>query len=214
VDFHRPARLLHGQEEAHRHRHDEEIDDHGAEKEQQRRRHQIGHEGAPLVLVEAGRDELVDLAGDDGKRKTEGAEQGELHLREQEFLRRRVDHLDRTTGGAALRPQVGQHQDVVDLLGEDEADRERDADGDQRPDQARAQLDEVIEERRLGGVDIVLAGTFHDVAHAAPLSGSFAGSVGAGSAFSSGGSAAGGSDVDAALMPNFGASTSTRDASI
>ena len=53
-----------------------------AEQEQHRRRHEIGHEGVALVLVEAGRDELVDLAGDDGEREAEGAEQGELHLRE------------------------------------------------------------------------------------------------------------------------------------
>ena len=85
-----------------------------------------------------------------------------------------------------MRPQIGQHQQVVDLLGEDEADRERDADGDERPDQPLAQLDEMIDERRLGGVDVVLARprvrTLDDVAHAAPLSGSSLFSAGGGSA--------------------------------
>jgi hypothetical protein len=60
----RPARLLHCQEEAHRHRHDEEIDQHGAEPEKDRRGDEEGQEGAAFMPVEAWSYELVDLVGD------------------------------------------------------------------------------------------------------------------------------------------------------
>ena len=45
------------------------IDHQRAEHEEHRRRDQIGREGVALVLVEARRDELVDLRRDHGKRE-------------------------------------------------------------------------------------------------------------------------------------------------
>ena len=53
--------LLHAEEEVQRHRRHDEIDQQRAEHEEHRRRDEIGHEGAALALVEARRDEGVDL---------------------------------------------------------------------------------------------------------------------------------------------------------
>src|SRR5262249_5962275 len=55
------------------------------------------------------------------------------------------------TGDPDIRP--GQH--VVDRLGEEETADEGDAEGDERLDQPRAQLDEVIQQRRLAGFDLL-----------------------------------------------------------
>ena len=88
------AGLLHGQEEPHHHRREEEIDQRRAHQEQDRRGDQERQEGVALVLVEAGRDEFVDLRGDQRKGDDHAAEHRELDLGEEEFLRRRVDQLD------------------------------------------------------------------------------------------------------------------------
>ena len=65
-----------------------------------------------------------------------------------------VDHLDLLP--RPTRHLIGPHQHVVDLGGEGEADHEADADADQRIDQALAQLDQVVHQRRLGRLDLVL----------------------------------------------------------
>src|SRR4029077_19374807 len=52
---------------------------------------------------------------------------------------------------------------IVDLLGEEEAADHGDDEGRRRLDQPRAQLDQVIHQRRLGGLDLLL---FVFVAHA------------------------------------------------
>ncbi len=54
-------------------------------------------------------------------------------------------------------PDERPDQHVVDLLGEEEAEDEGDAERQQRLDQARAQLDQMIDQRSLGGVDVFLA---------------------------------------------------------
>ena len=107
-------------------------------------------------MIETRRDELVDLIGDDRERQEYRAEQRQLELSEEELVRRGVDHLDLgvRTGG----PLIGHDKDGVDLLGEGEADEKCDEDRDQRVDQARTQLDQMIHQRRLGGVDFCLAG--------------------------------------------------------
>ena len=60
------ARLLHRKEEGHGERHDQEIDEHRAKREEHRRRREERQESAPLMAIEPGRDEFVDLVGDDG----------------------------------------------------------------------------------------------------------------------------------------------------
>ena len=81
-------------------------------REEDRRRDQERQEGVALVAIEARRHELVDLVGDDREGDEQRAEQRELHLREEIFLRRRVDQLD-----LAQRPGrllVGDDQEVED----------------------------------------------------------------------------------------------------
>ena len=75
---------------------------------------EVGQEGVALVLVEARRDELVDLRRDDREREEGRPEHRDLDLREQIFQRRGVDelHVRRVARGQ----HIGQDQDVVDLL--------------------------------------------------------------------------------------------------
>ena len=54
-------------------------------------------------------------------------------------------------------PDERPHQHVVDLLGEEEAEDERNAKRQQRLDQPRAQLDQVIHQRRFAGLDVFVA---------------------------------------------------------
>src|SRR6185369_14114648 len=56
------------------------------------------------------------------------------------------------TGDPFERPD----QDVVDVAGEEEADDEGEEERDQRLDQPRAQLDQVLHQRRLGRLDLLL----------------------------------------------------------
>ena len=55
----------------------------------------------------------------------------------------------------AVNPLERPDQHIVDLLGEEETGDERHRERDQRLDQARAQLDQVLEQRRLGGFDFL-----------------------------------------------------------
>ena len=155
MDLHLPARLLHRQEELHGQRHDHEIHHRRAQDEQREGPQQIGPERLALVLVEAGRHELVDLQGDQREGQQEGTEQGELQLGEEELVRGGVDHLDLLV--CAARPHVRLDQQIVDVGGEGKADGEADADADQRIDHALAQLDQMIHQRRFGGLDLVVA---------------------------------------------------------
>ena len=122
------ARLLHRQEELHGERHGHEIDERRAEQEQDRRGDEERQEGLALAAIEPRRHEHVDLRGDHREGDEDGAEQSELHLGEEEFLRRGVDHLDR--GIDAGRELVGPEQQIVDVAREIEADGEGDEDGE------------------------------------------------------------------------------------
>src|SRR6185312_1796974 len=147
----------------------------------------IRQEGLALVAVEAGRDEHIELAGDNRERQERRAEHCQLQLGDEIFEQRRVDEL------GVLRPRhqdEGPDQDVVDILGEDEAEREHHAEGEQRLDEPRAQLDQVLHQRGLGGLDVL-------VRHAASPArfGASAGGVSAGA-----GSASGGAGAKSALV--------------
>src|SRR5690606_6508486 len=153
--------LLLADRETHHDGHGDEEDHRRAEQEEDRRRNEIGQEGVALVLVEARRHEHVDLCRHDRERQEGGAEQRDLDLREQIFERRRVDELDlRLRTG---REDIGPDQDVVDLLREEEAEEECREERDERLDEARAQLDQVLDQRCARCVDVFLA-------HASPPS--------------------------------------------
>src|SRR6185437_13497989 len=143
--------LLHAERKPHQHRQHHEIDQHRAEHEEKRRRDQIGQESAALVLVKAGRHELVDLRRHDRKRDEARAEQRQLQMGDEQFQQRGVDELGIIR---ARDPDIGPHQHVVDLLGEEEAKDEGNAEAEQSLDQPRAQLDQVIHQGRLAGLDI------------------------------------------------------------
>ena len=54
-------------------------------------------------------------------------------------------------------PHIRVGEDVVDVAGKEEADDKGGEKRIERPDEASAQLDQVVHQRRLGGVDVVLA---------------------------------------------------------
>jgi hypothetical protein len=100
----------------------------------------------------AGRHEHVDLPGNDRERDEGSAEHRQLQLGQEIFQQRGVDEFRIFR---ARDPDERPDQHVVDLLGEEEAEDERYAEGQQRLDQPRAQLDQVIHQRRLAGLDIL-----------------------------------------------------------
>src|SRR5215208_3030432 len=72
---------------------------------------------------------------------------------EEQLQHRGVDH--RLVG--ARDPGIGPHQHVEDLRGKEEAQHEHGAEGEQRLDQPRTQLDQVLHERRFGGFNVLVA---------------------------------------------------------
>src|SRR6185295_11209814 len=80
-------------------------------------------------------------------------EHRKLQLCDEIFKQRGVDKL------GIFRPRDPYErpdQNIVDILGEHEADREHHAERDQRLDQPRTQLDQVIHQGRLGRLDILV----------------------------------------------------------
>ena len=115
---------------------------------------EVRQERLALVAIQAGRDEHVDLRGDHREGDEDGAEDGELHLGEEEFLRRGVDHLDRHV--RADRQPVRPEQEIVDRPGEPEADEEGEEHRQQRPHQPPPELEQMLHQRRLARLDIVV----------------------------------------------------------
>ena len=126
--------LLHPDRKSHQERHGDEIDDRRADREQHRCRDQIGQKGAALVLVEAGSDELVDLAGNHRERQEARTEGGDLKLGEEVFEPMGIDQMRLL--GRTHRNHIGPDQDVVDDLGAREADEKHQHEGHQRLDEA------------------------------------------------------------------------------
>src|SRR6185503_7121978 len=105
----------------------------------------------------------------------------------------------------------------VDVLGEDEAEREHHAEGGERLDQPRAQLDQVVHQGRFGGLDVLVAHaalpalfcggsscTAPAGSAAACASGAGSAACGSGAGSASGGaaaSAAAGSVLSGSLLP-------------
>src|SRR5579885_2540406 len=104
----------------------------------------------------AGRDEHINLRRDHRERQECRTEQAELDLREQEFLRRGVDQLD--LGVRARGKLIRKKKNVVDLLRKEEAEEKHQEERNQRLDEPRAQLDQMLDQRRLAGVDFIIFG--------------------------------------------------------
>src|SRR5579883_1413415 len=170
----RAARLLHAEREADQHRQHHEIDQHGAEPEENGGCDQVRQEGIALVPVEAGGNEFIDLHRHQRKRDEAGPEQRKLELGDEIFQQRGVDEL------RIFRPRHPDErpdQHIVDLLGNQETEDEGHAEGEQRLDQPRAQLDQVVEQRGLRGFDI---GVGHDALASLRLSGAGSSATAAG----------------------------------
>src|SRR5262249_15543087 len=106
-----------------------------------------------FVAVEAGRDEQVDLRRGDRGRYECRAEHRELELHDEIFEQAGIDEL------GILRPREpketpGKHG--LERLGEEEAADKGDGEGDQRLDQPRTQLDQVLHQWRFGRLDLLL----------------------------------------------------------
>src|SRR5262249_3449785 len=174
------AGLLHAEREPRHHRPKHAVHHQRAEQEEERRRDQVGPEGVALVSVQPWRDEHVELRRHHRKREEGGAEHRDLQLHHEVLEKAGVDELAIVE---ACDPTVRKGEDIEDRLGEEEADHERDHERDCCLDQARAQLDQVLDQRRLGGLDVL-------VGHAArsPPAG---GAAAAGSLVATAGSAAG-----------------------
>ena len=172
--------LLQRHREADEQGHHREIDKQRPEQEEDRRRDQIGQKRLALVTVKAGGDELVDLHRDDRKGDDGRAKHAEPDVGVELFEEMGGDE------GRLFRPDhthVGIGQDVVDVAREKEADEKGGEKGVERPDDASAQLDQVVHQRRLGGVDLVLA---HSAALLGAAGASGSGSLSAGAAVGDG----------------------------
>src|SRR5580704_1677725 len=135
-------------------RHHDEIDEQRAEQEEERGRDQIGPKGLPLVAVEARRDKLVDLNGNDRKSDDRRPEHAEPDVG--------VKLLEKMGGDQrrlfrAHHPHIGIREYVVDRAGKIEADDKGGQEGIEGPDNASPELDQMVHQRRLGGVDVLLA---------------------------------------------------------
>ena len=116
------ASLLHGQKELHGERHDHEIDERGAEQEQDRRGDKEWQEGLALAAVKPRRHEHVDLRGDDRKRDEDATERRDLELHDEIFEEPGIDEFGIFRAGD---PDIRPGENVVDVLGEEEAQDHR-----------------------------------------------------------------------------------------
>src|SRR5438445_9029182 len=89
---------------------------------------------------------------DQRERNESRPEHRELELHDEIFEQAGIDEL----GVRARHPNERPGQHVVDRLGEEEAADKRNAEGDQRLDQPRTQLDQVFHQRRFGRLDLLL----------------------------------------------------------
>ena len=132
--------------------HDHKVGKACAHGEQDGGGEEKGQEGLFLARVEPGGDERPELVGDDRKADEEGGEQRDLDLHEKGAVELGIDQLARPLGkGAGQRPD--QHRE--DAIGKIEAHAERERERVDRAQQAGAQFEQMIEQGRLGLVDIV-----------------------------------------------------------
>ena len=152
----RSGHRLEGDEEAPSERKDEVVGERGAEHEQEGRDDQEGRDGALFAAVEAGRHEQPELGRPYGEGEEGGAEEGDLQVGEEGFVERGVDHPP--LAAALLGQDVGQRlgEKGVDLLGEEIAEGEGDAEGDDRVQEPLAEFQQVVDQRHRLVVDRVV----------------------------------------------------------
>ncbi len=148
------------QEKAKRERRDAEIDEAGAQHEQQGSGRQKWPEGALFILVQPRRDKAPKLHRDHRKGEAEPAEQRQAHIGEEFFLRRGEDQPGRQIA-RGHRVDQRRGQKIIDVgckyKAPDHADRQR----DQRLDQTVAQFGEVRDQRRAAGLNFIFSFDAH-----------------------------------------------------
>jgi len=140
---------LEAEQEMQRHRHRDVIGERGTGEEKDRRGDQKRQQRRLLAAIEARRNELPELIGDHRESEHQRGEERDFDLDEKSLANPGEDD-PRLTGVAQRLDQKGE-----DRPGEVEADAEGGEQGDQRPQQAPPQLDEMVEQRRPAVVDVL-----------------------------------------------------------
>ena len=132
--------------------HDHEIGQRRTGAEQDRGGQQEGQERLLFLGVEPGRDKGPKLVGDHRKGDEERGEQRHFQLHEERLVQLGIDQLALTR-----RESFGQRadQDREDIVGEIEADDECRRQRIDAAQQARAQFNQVVEQRRLRLVNVL-----------------------------------------------------------
>ena len=136
------------QEEAHRHRHDQEINQAGTDQEQDRGCDQKRQKRTALMFVKPRRHKHVDLAGNHRKRQKQA-------LRNRASFSWVKNHscgavkIIFTASGSGAAPKIRHRQDVVDIGREIEADTNITKNCSDRPHQPLAQFDQMFDQGRL-----------------------------------------------------------------
>src|SRR3984957_19834351 len=200
--------LLQRHRKADQKRHHDEIDEQRAEQEEERGRNQIGSKSQPLVAVEARRDKLVDLNGDDRKGDDRRPEHAEPDVGV-ELLEKMGGDERRLFSSDHAHVRIGKN--VVYRAGKIEADDKGGQEGVEGPDNASPELDQMVHQRRLGGVDVLLA---HSAALLRAAGASGSASLSAGAALAAGsGPARAISDLSISDLPISGVAASAAMAS-
>ncbi len=140
------------EEEPERGRHHHEIGERRAAQEQHRGGDQERQKRLLLTRIQPRREKRPQLVGDHRKADHEARKQRDLQLDEEHFGQFGEDQLALAIGERLLqRP----HQKTEDLVGEIEAHPEPDRQRQQRADDAGAQFDQMIEQRRAGFVEVI-----------------------------------------------------------
>ena len=129
------------------HRH--EVGEACSRHEEDRRHDQEGQERTLLLHVEARSDEAPDLDREHRKAEHQRCEEGDLHFHEEGFEYVGVDQP------ALPSSQQGLDQHRENRLGEIEADEEGDRQGRQAGQQALSQLNQMLEQRLPGLVNVL-----------------------------------------------------------
>src|ERR1700686_1298423 len=131
-------------------RQDDEVGERGAPEEEERRRRDEWHDGAPLLAVEARRHERPDLPEDERQADEEAGVERHLEVDEKRVDAARVVQL---LLAVWQRREHREHEEVEELLRPVPARAEAEREEEEGPLEPLAQLDQVVAERE---VDVVL----------------------------------------------------------
>src|SRR5437762_2803142 len=124
------------------------IDKCGSQDEQDRSGGKERQKSAPFVPIESWRNEQPQLGGNDRKRKTEPGKHPQLHIREESLIKSCIDQM--VVGLACERAGERRRQKSVDVFRKTEAKQKADKESHDGDDEPLAQLDQVVEQWRLG----------------------------------------------------------------